>query len=75
MLWSDTAGAVWPLDDRSSGRLELYGAKAAGLHAALAAGLPVLPGFVVPAPVAARSLAAGTAALPARGRGGARRSA
>ncbi|MEO3750059.1 PEP/pyruvate-binding domain-containing protein [Streptomyces sp. B6B3] len=41
------AGLVLPLDDPRAGAAELTGGKAAALARAAAAGLPVLPGFVV----------------------------
>jgi pyruvate,water dikinase len=49
----------------ADGAAQQVGAKAAGLARALAAGLPVLPGWVVPAAAGRRALAAGSAAVAA----------
>lgn len=57
-----------PLDDDRALDLEAVGDKAAGLAAARRAGLPALPGWVVPAAEAAGTLSAGAAALARSGR-------
>lgn len=60
------------LDDAAARDAAFVGAKAAGLAAARALGLPVLPGVVVPVDRAATAAAAGVAAL-GNGRSGAAR--
>lgn len=55
------------LDDPAATDAEVAGAKAAALATARAAGLPVLPGFVVPVPAAAEPMRIGRTALAERG--------
>jgi hypothetical protein len=66
-------GRLISLDDAAATAPELTGAKAATLAAARRGGLPVLPGYVVPAAEGAPALRAGCAALRAQGRKSARR--
>ena len=65
-------GALLDLADARCGDPLVSGAKAAGLHRALRAGLPVLPGAVVPVGAGATSAARGAAALERGGSGRAR---
>lgn len=55
------------LDDPASADPDVAGAKAAALAMARAAGLPVLPGFVVPVAAASEPMRVGRAALADRG--------
>lgn len=55
------------LDDPAALDAEVAGAKAAALATARAAGLPVLPGFVVPVPAASEPMRIGRAALAEHG--------
>jgi phosphohistidine swiveling domain-containing protein len=57
----------------ADGAAQLVGAKAAGLARALAAGLPVLPGWVVPVTAGQQALAAGADAVAAHRPAAARR--
>ena len=66
-------GRLISLDDPAATAPELVGAKAATLAQARRDGLPVLPGYVVPAAEGAPALRAGCAALRAPGRKSARR--
>lgn len=63
---------ILDLDDSRSTDPAVAGAKGAGLARARRAGLPVLPGIVVPAVWSLQAMAHGSATLPARGSGGAR---
>ncbi len=60
------------LDDPRSTEVALAGAKGAGLARALAAGFPVLEGFIIPAECSQLALASAVEVLDARGTGGSR---
>ncbi len=60
------------LDDRAASRVELAGAKGAGLAQARAAGMPVLDGFVVAPAVSEPALVQAAEVMEHRGTGGAR---
>lgn len=60
------------LDDPTAADVAISGAKGAGLARALAAGFPVLDGFVIPAACSEPALARGLEVLESRGTGGAR---
>ncbi len=60
------------LDDPRSTEVAIAGAKGAGLARALAAGFPVLDGFVIPAACSEPALQAAVEVLDARGTGGSR---
>jgi rifampicin phosphotransferase len=64
--------ALLDLDEPAARDPSVVGAKAAGLARARAAGLPALPGVVVPAALGSRAAAAALAALADAGSGGAR---
>lgn len=64
--------AVLDLDDPRCADPRLAGGKAATLSLARAAGLPVLPGLVVTAPMSRSHMESGADALDRRGSGGAR---
>ena len=72
MRSSPSADRLIRLDDPAAADAGLAGGKAAALARARHAGLPVLPGYVVPAAEGEAALAAGCAALRSRGRQGAR---
>lgn len=63
---------ILDLDDARSTDPAISGGKGAGLSRARRMGLPVLPGFVVPATLSRDAMAVGTATLATRGSGGAR---
>jgi phosphohistidine swiveling domain-containing protein len=71
---TDELRRVRALDDPTAIELAVSGAKGAGLARALAAGFPVLGGFVIPPACSEPALARAVELLEARGTGGARMS-
>ena len=72
MALAVAATTLISLDDPAARAQEIVGAKAANLAVARAAGLPVLPGLVVPITVGDRALQLGVAVRAADGPGAAR---